>query len=255
MIHPISLTSLLPPPPLVDCANEPPHFPCFRTLCRVHTERATALAIGQQARPLGAWYADLWESWGDSTEAGGWVPLSVQRHVFYVNCLLIQVTWPQIGQVVHQSSGCVCHHCLLFDAATGALGDQVAECPAVLGQGVHAYERPPPPACSPQLAPFGHALVGFCVLGGPQAELTLDSGNPKAARCKGNSAPEDFGCDPSLCPRLPDAVVVELVEAHWVHCALQPCKSLKRDFTSVAHHEPSVLVEAVRGRPRHPNCC
>ena len=47
-------------------------------------------------------------------------------------------------------------------------------------------------------------------------ELRLDSGNPMAAGCEGNSVPEAAGCDPSLCPRLPGAVIVELVDVHWL---------------------------------------
>ena len=38
-----------------------------------------------------------------------------------------------------------------------------------------------------------------------EPEVRLDSGNPMAA-----------GCDASLCRRLPDAVIVELVGVHWV---------------------------------------
>ena len=51
-------------------------------------------------------------------------------------------------------------------------------------------------------------------------ELRLDSGNPMAAGYEGNSVPEAAGCDPSLCQRLPDAVMARLVDVHWLQGSL-----------------------------------
>ena len=37
--------------------------------------------------------------------------------------------------------------------------------------------------------------------------------------------PEAAGCDPSLCRRLPDAVIAELVDVHWLQGALLGLKN------------------------------
>ena len=87
-------------------------------------------------------------------------------------------------------------------------------------------QKPPPPTAftSPVTAlqplwdcPDGPPSPSSKALGcGSGAELRLDPGDRMATGREGNSMPEATGCDPSLCRRLSDAVVVELVDVHWL---------------------------------------